>query len=119
VAGGEASTDSQPSLFLPSPPDAETFRNRSELGKAQLARELLRVKRERITIDEMEGKLVPLDDVRAFEAEVFSAIKGELEVIGEELMDDLAATVDAHECRQLVEKRIAGALFRLSQWKPK
>jgi hypothetical protein len=118
IAGGELSQD-QPNLFAGLPADPERFQTRSDLGKAQLARELLRVKRERLTIDELEGKLVPLDDVRAFEAEVFSAIKGELEVIGEELMDDLAASTSPHECREMVDRRIAGALVRLSNWKPR
>ncbi len=91
---------------------------RSMLGRAQLQREILRIKRERMTLEQMEGKLVPLSDVRAWEAQIFTLAKSELVIIGSELCDELAGCSDPIRIRHLIDGRVNQALGRLSQWEP-
>lgn len=132
-AGGLAASDAaQARLFangededdapeLPFPSNGSSAGNselRSNLAKLQMQREVYRIRREKLTVEQMEGKLVPLADVRAFEAEMITAVKAHLVLIGSELADDLAATADPVKCRFLVEDRINAALVQLSEWKP-
>jgi hypothetical protein len=90
----------------------------SPLGRAQLAHILLRVKEKRLTVDQMEGKLVPLASVRAFEAQAFTEVRNQLLGIGAELRDDLAAETDAVRCQALIDDRISQALTVLAAWTP-
>lgn len=92
---------------------------RQALGRAQLQRELYRIRREKLTVEEMEGKLVPLLDVRAFFAESYAAAKGEILVIGSETCDELATISDPVKIRAIIDDRANKALSWLREWKPK
>lgn len=122
VAGGEAAAEvHQSGLFgdddgpAASPADPAA---RSVLARVQIQREILRIKREKLTIEQMEGSRVPLADVRAWEAQAFAAVKNALLVIPAELCDELAEETNPARCRELVERRINQALNELAQWEP-
>ncbi len=108
--------DEAPEASIPNGPGNGNVR--SMLGRAQLQREVLRIRRERMTLEVMEGKLVPLSDVRAWEAQMITTAKSDLVVIGSELCDELAGCSDPIRCRELVDGRVNQALRRLSQWEP-
>lgn len=125
VRGGEAGGSNgkmQPGLFadeeLPPPSNGDAAAARSTFATIQRTRELLRIKREQITIAALEGKLVSLHDVRQFEGQQISQVKNALLTIGGELRDELAASTDPVECQALVDTRIHQALRLISQWKP-
>jgi len=113
----ETFVEEQPPLFsgIPESPRTPT----SAIGKVQLKRELLRIRREELLIAELEGRLVPRDDVREFESQQVAAAKELLLTAGAELRDELAATPSPTRCQELVDKRIHEALSKLSQWRPK
>jgi hypothetical protein len=87
-------------------------------GRLQIQREALRIKREQLTIDQMEGKLVNLAEVRAFEARAFAAIRTSLLAIPGEIRDDLARLEDPVEIEAILRGRINKALRELAEWRP-
>jgi hypothetical protein len=66
----------------------------------------------------MQGKLVPLDTVRAYEAAMFAQIRSALLVIGPELRDDLAGMSNPAQIEEMITKRIHQELAKLAAWRP-
>lgn len=84
----------------------------SELGK-------IRLRREQVELDELEGKLVRLDAVREYETQMFAKIRSSLLAIGSELRDDLAEETDPVRVEAIVNTRINQALAKIAEWTPK
>lgn len=90
----------------------------SELGKLQMERERIRIKIDQAQLDELEGKLVPLDTVRAYESAMFAQVRSSMLVIGSELRDDLAGLTDPAQIEKMINGRVNQALMKLAAWKP-
>jgi len=90
----------------------------SELGKLQMERERIRIKREQAELEELEGKLVQIDEVRAYESAMFAQVRSAMLVIGSELRDDLAALTNPAQIEALINGRVNQALLKLAAWKP-
>jgi hypothetical protein len=116
-AGGEARQD-QMSLQVEEDDAPITEPITSKLGQAQLAYTLIRIKERRLSVDQIESKLVQLASVRRFESEVFAHAKTQLMAIASELRDDLAAETDPRKCEDMLDRRIRRALTNISQWRP-
>lgn len=125
AAGGEAARQ-QTALFVeesqrPDEAEADTpaaASERSILGRLQIQREALRIRKEKLTVEQLERTLVSVAGVRAFEARVYSLVKSQLLNIGSELQDDLAQETDPARCREMVDARIRKALSNLAAWRP-
>jgi len=118
VAGGSNNREDYNPPSPDDPADPPVPGMRSTMGKLQIQREALRIRRERLVIDALEGKSVSLADVRAWEAQVFTNVKSTLVVIGAELRDDLAVSTDPVECQAMIDRRINAALASLAGYKP-
>lgn len=116
AAGGEAAQNNlafeEEDLPVPAVPGG------SPLGRAQLADLLLRVRHRKLTVDQMEGKLVPLASVRAFEAAVWAEASRQFRVVGVELKDDLFSAENPNEIQQMLDNRIDRILRSMSGWRP-
>jgi len=90
----------------------------SQLGILQLQREALRVRREQLLIGELERRLVPLETVRAYEAQMFAEIRSALLTLGPDLRDDVAAMDQPAKVEALINAKVNLALARLAGWRP-
>jgi len=87
------------------------------LAGVQLQRDLIRVKKEQIELDEMEGKLIRVEDVREAWSKVISAAKTRLLAIGNKLGPHLAVEDRPAVCQQMVSDEINAALSELAQYR--
>jgi len=79
----------------------------------------VRLRREQVELDELEGKLVRLDAVREYETQMFAKIRSSLLAIGSELRDDLAEETDPVRVEEIVNTRVNQALAKIAEWTPK
>lgn len=90
--------------------------DRSSLSEAQRAREWLRVKREKLTLETAERKLIEREEVRQAVSAMITASKSRLSTMADELCDRLAAESDSIRCREMVARKVNEALSMLSEW---
>lgn len=93
-------------------------RDRASLSEAQRAREWLRVKREKLMVELIEGKVVEIAEVEAEWSAIVSAARNRLLLLPDKVAPRVAAISDVLECRAIVEYEIREALTTLSEHQP-
>ena len=94
---------------------AFTLEGRSSLSEAQRAREWLRVKKEKLTVELLEGRVVEITEVEAEWSALVSAARTRLLLLPDKVAPRLALVSDVLECRAIVEREIREALTALTE----
>ena len=92
--------------------------DRASLSEAQRAREWLRVKREKLAVELIEGKLVEIAEVEAAWSAMILTARNRLLLLPDKVAPRIAAVSDVLECRAIVEYEIREALTALSEHQP-
>ena len=87
------------------------------LSDAQRAREWLRVEREKLALEAIEGSTVELAPINAWAAGMILKAREELTRIPVELRDTIARETDPVACEQMMAKRIGRALMELAEYR--
>jgi len=92
--------------------------DRASFSEAQRAREWLRVKREKLAVEVIEGKLVNVADVEAAWSAMILTARNRLLLLPDKVAPRIAAVSDVQECRAVVDYEIREALTALSEHHP-
>ena len=84
----------------------------------QTAQDAVKLKREKMLLDKLEGTLLPRAEVVAHLGEMVITAKTNLRGIGSKLAPDLAAETEAAKCQAMVDAEIDAALTEISRWQP-
>lgn len=102
----------QEAIQEPGPQDMSTS------AKVGLKRDLLKIRREELTIGRLEKKLVPLADVLEFQAQMIARARSGMLSIATENRDVLAAEGDPIKCQEILEAAVNRALSEMAVWEP-
>jgi hypothetical protein len=89
--------------------------DRASFSEAQRAREWLRVKREKLAVEVIEGKLVDVAEVEAAWSAMILTARNRLLLLPDKVAPRIAAVSDVQECRAIVDYEIREALTALSE----
>jgi hypothetical protein len=92
--------------------------DRASFSEAQRAREWLRVKREKLAVELIEGKLVAVVEVEAAWSAMILTARNRLLLLPDKVAPRIAAVSDVQECRAIVDREIREALTALSEHQP-
>lgn len=86
------------------------------LVQSKTAEAAFKARMARLDLEERQGKVIDAQQTREAIAAMISRARAKLLLIGEELMDRLAATSDPVYCRELVDDKMYEALGELAEY---
>lgn len=96
-------------------PKAKAEEDPRSLASAQKAREWLRVAKEKLLLEKMQGDLLEKEEVERAWAQMISSARSRLLLLPNKIAQRVAVMTDVHQVRAAIDEEIRDALSELSE----